>query len=445
MTDTKPPHPTPEPSAGERSARERDQRGGPIGGPVRKASLAAGERLDGPPRKASLAAGERLDGPPRKAVGAAGERLDGPLKKVVGADGSPKKAAGKVPSGAKVKADGPSMADMLVGTVVANRYKLLHRIGEGAMGWVFEGEHVEIGKKVAVKVLRPSLCRLPEAVSRFRREARAATQIGSKHIVDVTDFGTTDTGAVFFVMEHLEGEDLSTTLKKEKLLPWPRVLHILEQLCEALQAGHDAGIIHRDVKPANFYRVQVGDDPDFIKILDFGIARLANPQDSIVTQTGVVMGTPDFMAPEQAMGKHVDHRADIYSLGASAYALLTGRPPFEGANEYDVIYKQLNDDPAPPSEVAPVAANVPRWLDKVILKTLRKDPDERYGSMRELADALREAQALATSPGIRPELPPRAGEATAETGGTRVSPLFWVVVVVVAAAAAGVGYTLLTS
>ncbi len=282
------------------------------------------------------------------------------------------------------------MADLLIGTVVADRYKLTSKIGEGAMGWVFLAEHVEIGKRVAVKVLRPSLCRMPEAVSRFRREARAATQIGSKHIVDVTDFGTTDNGAVFFVMEYLAGEDLSTTLKKDKVLPWKRVAHVARQCCHALQAAHDAGIIHRDVKPANFYRVEQDADPDFIKVLDFGIARLANPQDSIVTQTGVVMGTPDFMAPEQAMGRHVDHRADIYSLGASAYALLTGRPPFEGANEYDVIYKQLNDDPTPPSEVAPAGADVPVWLDAVILKALRKDPEERYASMREFAEALQE-------------------------------------------------------
>lgn len=402
MTDTKPPHPTlddgPPQTTRELPGAERGGRAGPIGG--------------------------RPAGPPVH-----------------------KAPAGKASSGAKTKASGPSMADMLIGTVVANRYKLLTRIGEGAMGWVFEGEHVEIGKKVAVKVLRPSLCRLPEAVSRFRREARSATQIGSKHIVDVTDFGTTDTGAVFFVMEHLDGEDLSTTLKKEKYLPWPRVVHILEQLCEALQAAHDTGIIHRDVKPANCYRVKVGDDLDFMKILDFGIARLANPQDSIVTQTGVVMGTPDFMAPEQAMGKHVDHRADIYSLGASAYALLTGRPPFEGANEYDVIYKQLNDDPHPPSEVAPVAAGVPKWLDRIILKTLRKLPDDRYDSMKALGEALREALLLATNPGFRPEPPAKAtATAVAEAGaGRRLSPLVWVVVVAVAAVAAGVGYTLLTS
>jgi eukaryotic-like serine/threonine-protein kinase len=411
MTDTKPPYPTSEPEA--------------LG--------AEGDHHEGPSRGARERSAPNRGG--RSPIGAA--------PPVAAPPPMPPDADAEKP--ARVKASGPSMADMLVGTVVASRYKLLHRIGEGAMGWVFLGEHVEIGKKVAVKVLRPSLCRLPEAVSRFRREARSATQVGSKHIVDVTDFGTTETGAVFFVMEHLEGEDLSTTLKKEKFLPWPRVLHILEQLCEALQAAHDVGIIHRDVKPANFYRVQVGDDPDFIKILDFGIARLANPQDSIVTQTGVVMGTPDFMAPEQAMGKHVDHRADIYSLGASAYALLTGRPPFEGANEYDVIYKQLNDDPTPPSEVAPVAAGMPRWLDEVILKTLRKDPDGRYASMRDMAAALREAQALATSPGFVPE-PAKAEARELAAVGTskRVPPLFWVVVTAVAAAAAGVGYVLLT-
>jgi eukaryotic-like serine/threonine-protein kinase len=288
-----------------------------------------------------------------------------------------------------------SMADMLLGTVVADRYKLLERLGEGAMGWVFLAEHTEIGKRVAVKVLRPSLCRLPEAVSRFRREARAATQIGSKHIVDVTDFGTTPNGAVFFVMEQLEGgEDLGTALAKSGKMPWPRVRNIVLQLCEALQAAHDAGIIHRDVKPANFFRMEHGDNPDFIKVLDFGIARLATPNDSIVTQTGVIMGTPDFMAPEQAQGRHVDHRADIYSLGATAYALLTGRPPFVGANEYEVIYKQLNEEPAAPSSLAP-SAGIPVWVDEAILKAMRKDPEERYASMRELAQTLEKAPAQA--------------------------------------------------
>jgi serine/threonine protein kinase len=286
-----------------------------------------------------------------------------------------------------------SMADLLVGTVLADRYKLLSKLGEGAMGWVFLAEHTEIGKKLAIKVMRPSLCRLPEAVRRFRREARSASQIGSKHIVDVTDFGTTPNGAVFFVMEYLEGgEDLGTLLKKQGRLPWERVQHMMIQLCDALQAAHDAGIIHRDVKPANFYRVNQAGDPDFIKVLDFGIARLANPTDSIVTQTGVVMGTPDFMAPEQAQGRHVDHIADIYSLGATCYALLTGRPPFTGNNEYDVIYKHLNETPRAPSVLN---RDVPEWLDAVVLKAMRKEPAQRYPSMRDFGKALAGASASA--------------------------------------------------
>jgi serine/threonine protein kinase len=280
-----------------------------------------------------------------------------------------------------------SMADLLVGSVLADRYKLISKIGEGAMGWVFLAEHTEIGKKYAIKVMRPALCRLPEAVRRFRREARAATQVGSKHIVDVTDFGTTPSGAVFFVMEYLEGgEDLGTLLKKAGRLPWARVVHIVAQLCDALQAAHDTGIIHRDVKPANFYRVPQDGDDDFIKVLDFGIARLANPTDSIVTQTGVVMGTPDYMAPEQAQGLHVDHRADIYSLGATCYALLTGRPPFSGKNEYDIIYKHLNETPRPPSLLV---SDVPEWLDQVVARAMAKAPDRRFTSMAEFASALR--------------------------------------------------------
>jgi serine/threonine-protein kinase len=301
----------------------------------------------------------------------------------------PAPGLGRTPTTEPPRAKAPvgSMADLLVGSVLSDRYKLVSKLGEGAMGWVFLAEHTEIGKKYAIKVMRPSLCRLPEAVRRFRREARAATQVGSKHIVDVMDFGTTPTGAVFFVMEYLEGgEDLGTVLKKSGRIPWQRVVHITAQLCDALQAAHDAGIIHRDVKPANFHRVPQPADPDFIKVLDFGIARLANPTDSIVTQTGVVMGTPDYMAPEQAQGLHVDHRADIYSLGATCYALLTGRPPFSGRNEYDVIYKHLNETPRNPSLLQ---SDVPEWLDAVVLKAMAKQPDRRFASMAELATALR--------------------------------------------------------
>lgn len=337
-----------------------------------------------------------------------------------------------------------SMADMLIGTVLADRYKLLRRVGEGAMGWVFLAEHTEIGKKCAVKVLRPSLCKLPEAVRRFRREARSASAIGSRHIVDITDFGTTPNGAVFYAMEYLRGgEDLSSCIKMHGKVPWERVLNMLSQMCEALQAAHDQDIIHRDVKPANFYRIEHDGNPDFIKVLDFGIARLATPKDSIVTATGVIMGTPDYMAPEQAQGKHVDHRADIYSLGASAYSLLTGRPPFVGANEYDVIYKQLNEEPKAPSEVVK-SAGIPAWLDAAVLKAMRKDPDNRFQTMREFGKALEAREAAPAEPA--PAKPSRS--ATKKKGSAspaQQSPVSPTVLILAAAglvAAGALGYYL---
>jgi serine/threonine protein kinase len=336
-----------------------------------------------------------------------------------------------------------SMADLLIGTVLADRYRLQTKLGEGAMGWVFLAEHVEIGKKVAIKVLRPSLCRMPEAVSRFRREARSASLIGSQHIVDITDFGTTDTGAVFYAMEHLEGEDLATAIKRAKKMPWARVQNIVQQLCTALQAAHDQGIVHRDVKPANFFLAKQPDGSDFVKVLDFGIARLADSKDSIVTATGVVMGTPDYMSPEQAQGKHVDHRADIYSLGATAYAMLTGRPPFVGKNEYDVIYKQLNHDPQPPSVVAP-DADIPAWVDNLILTALRKDPEKRYGSMRELAAAVQNPPTPATasppatssSASVKASAPARA-RAVAKKPTMPISPVVLVLAFIGLAIASG--------
>jgi serine/threonine protein kinase len=344
------------------------------------------------------------------------------------------------PAREPIRAARGSLADMLVGTVLNERYRLLRKLGEGAMGWVFLAEHVEIGKQVAVKVLRPSLCKLPEAVRRFRREARTASQIGSGHIVDITDFGTTPNGAVFYVMEYLaDGEDLSRTLKREGKLPWPRVVEMLRQLCDALQAAHDADIIHRDCKPANFYRTHHQGNPDFIKVLDFGIARLATPKDSIVTATGVIMGTPDFMAPEQAQGKHVDHRADIYSLGGSVYALLTGRPPFIGANEYDVIYKQLNENPRPPSEVVP---GIPHWLDAAVLRAMAKDPAQRFQSMREFAAAVDPATMSAAS---IEAIPPASStrHVAPRPGAMPISPIVLIVALVGLIAVGALGTYLL--
>jgi eukaryotic-like serine/threonine-protein kinase len=223
------------------------------------------------------------------------------------------------------------------------------------------------------------------------------------------------------VMEFLDGgEDLGSALKQSGRLPWERVVDIVGQCCDALQAAHDLEIIHRDVKPANLYRLEQDGHADFIKVLDFGIARLVTPQDSIVTATGVIMGTPDFMAPEQAQGRHVDHRADVYSLGASAYALVTGRPPFTGVNEYEVIHKQLNEDPKPPSVVAP-NSEIPAWFDDAVLRAMAKKPEERFQSMREFAEALRRGAAPAyplsasdSATGGRPEASASASSGAAD-------------------------------
>lgn len=278
------------------------------------------------------------------------------------------------------------MADALLGTVLAGRYRLVERLGEGAMSWVFLAEHVELSKRFAVKVLRPTMCRIEEAVSRFKREARTASAIGNEHIVQVTDFGTTPTGAAFLVMEFLEGEDLATTLVTRGRLPWTRAQPIALQLCEALQAAHDAGIVHRDVKPDNFFRATRGDNRDFMKVLDFGIAQLSDSSDSVVTRTGAVLGTPVFMAPEQGRGLKVDHRADIYSLGATVYALICGRPPFIGGSPYEILDKHFSEIAEPPSaHNDQLGADV----DAVILRALKKDPTERYPTMRAFAQALR--------------------------------------------------------
>ena len=224
---------------------------------------------------------------------------------------------------------------------------------------------------------------------------------------------------------------------------------MLKQLCVALQAAHDNGIIHRDVKPANFYRMEHEGNPDFIKVLDFGIARLSTPKDSIVTATGVIMGTPDFMAPEQAQGKHVDTRADIYSLGACAYSLLTGRPPFVGANEYDVIYKQLNEDPQAPSEAYP-SGGIPTWLDDAVLHAMRKNPDERFQSMKDFLAAL---EAAGTQPQLATHPPVKAGGSKAQMQraktraprkqGSPVNPLLLVAAAAGCTVIGALGYYLL--
>jgi serine/threonine protein kinase len=246
-------------------------------------------------------------------------------------------------SGSSVSAVGGDPPSQLIGSLLAGRYRIKRLCGEGGMGRVYEAEHVEIGRRVAVKVLHPAYSRTPEVVERFRREARAASKVGHPNIVDVTDSGTTDDGSFFFVMEFIEGVELGLVIFKEQVLGAHRALHIGAQMCDALQAAHDAGIIHRDLKPENVLLITKEGQPDFVKVLDFGIAKSADFEETArtnrkLTRPGVAMGTPEYMAPEQAAGKPADPRSDIYAVGSIIYEMLTGTAPYDGENVLEVLH-----------------------------------------------------------------------------------------------------------
>jgi len=282
--------------------------------------------------------------------------------------------------------------DPLVGMVLAGRYVVQKRIGEGGMGLVYEGLHRDIDKRVAIKVLREDLSRRPEVVARFRQEARSASRIGHEHIVDVSDFGETTRGASYFVMEYLDGEDLGHVLGREATIAAERACAIVLQCCRALSATHAKGIVHRDIKPENIFLIRRDGIDDFVKIVDFGIAKMSDIETDgapgrKLTKTGMIFGTPEYMSPEQAAGKELDHRVDVYALGIILYECLAGRVPFEGDTFMGVLTQHLFAEVPPIDELNP-NAKVGRELDLVIRKALAKDPDDRYEDTDELAEAI---------------------------------------------------------
>jgi serine/threonine protein kinase len=275
-----------------------------------------------------------------------------------------------------------------IGTYIDGRYLIRRLIGEGGMGLVYEAEHVEIGRRVAVKVLHAMYTRQQEVVSRFRSEARAATRIGHPHIVDVFDSGTTVDGAVYFVMEFLEGRDLSQLLEEEGPVQSSRAIAIARQVCTALMAAHKAGILHRDLKPENVFLIRRDGNPDFVKVLDFGIAKTmeaASERVGRLTSPGVAMGTPEYMAPEQAAGLTIDARADVYAVGAMLYEMMSGKPPHEGQNVMEVLTKKATVAPTP---LEILRSDIPRDLERLIMRTLAISPDLRPQSMEGMAREL---------------------------------------------------------
>jgi len=284
-------------------------------------------------------------------------------------------------------AQAPS-SDGIVGTFIDAKYLIKRLIGEGGMGLVYEAEHVEIGRRVAVKVLHAMYTRQTEVVARFRSEARAATRIGHPHIIDVFDSGTTVEGAVYFVMEYLQGRDLSQLVEEVGPLPAARSIAIAREICQALMAAHKAGILHRDLKPENVFLVDRDGNRDFVKVLDFGIAKTMEAVTERVgrlTNPGVAMGTPEYMAPEQAAGLPVDARADVYAIGAILYEMMSGRPPHEGAHIMEVLTRKATVAPTPLGVLRP---DVPRDLESLIMRTLAISPDLRPQSMEAMAQEL---------------------------------------------------------
>jgi serine/threonine-protein kinase len=295
------------------------------------------------------------------------------------------------------------------GRLLEGKYRIVRLIGEGGMGSVYEAEHTLIGRPVAVKVLHGDFADSPDALERFRREARAATAIRHPNIIEITDMGMTSTGQPFLVMELLEGVSLATLLAAASPMPTARTVDLMSQVLDALEAAHEKGIVHRDLKPDNVFIVQDRSRPDFVKLLDFGISKVTAPGVAgglSMTRTGSVMGTPNYMAPEQAMGKKdVDHRADLWAVGVMLYEAFTGRLPYLGDNYNELLTNILMTVPPTPRAVKPAVD--PR-IEKVILRALTKDRDQRYHSAKKFRDELRAAGGVM---GLTPQLAALAPQA----------------------------------
>jgi serine/threonine-protein kinase len=281
--------------------------------------------------------------------------------------------------------------DLAPGSVLDGRWRVETLLGTGGMGSVYRAEHVHVGRKAAVKVLHPDLCRSPPERERFRREARVASRLRSPHVVEVLDFGEDAAGRPYLVMELLEGEPLRAVLEREGRIAPPRAVRLLRQLLDGLGAAHAEGIVHRDLKPENLWLSRSADG-ELLRVLDFGIAKWSDARaDAARTQAGLVVGTPEYLSPEQAVGGEVDRRADLYAAGILAFVMLTGRHPFDTSDLRALVAAHAFERVPSPSSVAPELAAWPRLVDFVARAT-EKDRSRRVGSAAELRALLEGAE-----------------------------------------------------
>jgi serine/threonine protein kinase len=293
-------------------------------------------------------------------------------------------------------------ADLPPGSPIGE-YQITSKIADGGMGTVYAGIQPNIGKKVAIKVAHPALATDPRMVERFLTEARVVNRIGHPHIVDIFAFGQLPDGRQYFVMELLEGVTLQTRMERESPLPLALVYRVIDSSCDALEAAHAHGVVHRDLKPDNVF---LGDRPGgevFVKLLDFGIVKLGGEERAslVKTGTGIPIGTPYYMSPEQCRGVPVDSRTDVYALGVLLYEMITGRVPFLGDSLYEVMQAHLQQEPQPPQEIAP---GVHPKLAEAALRALAKAPADRFQSAAEMRAFVARIQEQSA----RPPEPPKA-------------------------------------
>lgn len=297
-------------------------------------------------------------------------------------------------------------ADPFIGReILGGQYRILQKIGTGGMGSVYKAEQPEMNRMVAIKILHPKLAGRKDLTSRFRREARAMSQLTHPNTAKVFMYGELEEdGSLYIVMELLEGKNLNQTVRKEGAMSVERAIPVLVQVCGALQEAHEMGIVHRDLKPENIFLSVQGGLKDFPKVLDFGLAKVTErqmrPGSIILTQEGMVFGTPEFMSPEQAQGKTLDARSDIYSLATILYEVLTGKLPFNAKTPMEYIQKHVMEPPISLYERVP-GKTFPAGLGEVIQKALEKKPEDRYQSAAEFAQAL----APFGEPGVEHALP----------------------------------------
>jgi eukaryotic-like serine/threonine-protein kinase len=305
----------------------------------------------------------------------------------------------------------PAKVDAYVGKTIDGRYIVDRVLGEGGMGVVYAARHRVIAKRVAIKVLRGEMAADREANERFLQEARAASAIGNPHIVDISDFGQLPDGSTYFVMEFLSGKTLSGLFSEAKgAMPVPRLSHIAKQIAQGLAAAHAANIIHRDLKPDNVMLITHGSEKDFVKILDFGIAKVGAATKKM-TRAGSVFGTPHYMSPEQAAGTVVDHRTDIYALGVMLYEMASGKVPFDADNFMGILTQHMYKAPVPIRALVP-EVDVPAGLDAIVLKCLTKKPEGRYANMEQLVVDLEKLE--------RGQMPDAVQEMMARSGAFNV-------------------------